>query len=610
MARALNLNQMLTRRAMVFGGIQALAGAALLSRLYYLQFIKGEEFVTEAEGNRIKVQLLIPPRGLITDRHRIPLAINQVNYRLMLESENAKLALATLDKLQTLLPLSTKAFEEVKVEIRRAKAGFPILVREHLSWNEMAKIEYHKPDLPVALIDEGQWRHYPFADHLSHLIGYVGKVAEEEVEDNQPLLKQPDFRIGKNGIEALYEERLRGVAGTRQMEVNALGSPVRELEKRESTPGEELALTIDSRLQEFTVGRIGEESGAVVVMQVHTGEVLALASMPAFDPNEFSKGITSAYWKELNANKKVPLLNKALAGQYPPGSTFKMITGLAALASGKVSAKTKVFCPGYYMLGNHRFGCWKPEGHGTVDLESAIAHSCDTYFYTVGRDAGIDAIAAMAKEFGLGAISGLKLKGERPGIVPSPEWKKKARGTSWNPGETLNSAIGQGDTLATPMQLAIMTARLVNGGKKILPRLLMNEPDRDEGFIDIDPAFLELMDKGMYQVVNEPGGTAFGSRITEEAYQFGGKTGTAQVRKLLVVGQDQSTLPWELRHHALFVGYAPVAKPTICCSVLIEHGGGGASAAAPVAKDVLRKALELMEGPIPRPLTTISLGDA
>ena len=610
MARAVNLNHMLTRRAMVFGGIQALAGAALLSRLYYLQFVKGEEFVTEAEGNRIKVQLLIPPRGIITDRHRIPLAINQVNYRLMLESEQAKQAMATLEKIQKLLPLSTAALQEVKVEIRRAKAGFPILVREHLSWEQMAKIEYHTPDLPAAFIEEGQWRHYPFADHLSHLIGYVGKVAEEEVKDNQPLLKQPDFRIGKNGVEALYEERLRGVAGTRQMEVNVLGSPVRELEKRESVAGEELALTLDSRLQEFTVQRIGEESGAVVVMQVHTGEILALASMPAFDPNEFSKGITTAYWKELNANKKVPLLNKALAGQYPPGSTFKMITGLAALKAGKATAKTKVYCPGYFYLGNHRFGCWKPEGHGTVDLEKAIAQSCDTYFYTVGRDAGIDAIAAMAKEFGCGSVSGLKLRGERPGIVPSPEWKRKTRGTSWNPGETINSSIGQGDVLMTPMQLAIMTARLVNGGKKILPRLLLNEPERADGFVDIDAEFLELTQRGMFMAVNEPGGTAVGSRITEEAYRFGGKTGTAQVRKLLVVGQDQSKLPWEFRHHALFVGYAPVEKPLICCAVLIEHGGGGSSAAAPVAKDVLRHALELMEGPAPRPLTALPLEGA
>jgi penicillin-binding protein 2 len=601
---------MLSRRALIFGGVQAAAGVALLSRLYYLQFIRGEEFVTEAEGNRIKVQLMIPPRGLITDRYRVPLAMNQVNYRLMLETENAKQALATLESLRKLLPLSKEATEEIRVEIRRAKAGFPVLVREHLSWPDMAKIEYHIPELPVAFIDEGQWRNYPFSDHLSHLIGYVGKVAEEEVKDNQPLLKQPDFRIGKNGIEALYEERLRGVAGTRQIEVNVLGSPVRELEKREPKPGDELMLTIDSRLQEFVVERLGEESGAVVVMNIHSGDVLALASVPAFDPNEFSKGITTNYWKALNANKKNPLLNKAIAGQYPPGSTFKMMTALAGLKSGKVTARTHVYCPGYFYLGDHRFGCWKQEGHGTVNVEQAIAQSCDTFFYTVARDVGVEAIAEVAREFKLGEHSGLGLRGEKSGIIPTPSWKQKARGAAWNPGETINTGIGQGDVLTTPLQLAIMTARLANGGKKILPRLLAAEKEKSEGYIDIDPGFFEIIQRGMDAVVNEPHGTALGSKIQEEAYRFAGKTGTSQVRKLLVVGQDQSKLPWEFRHHAWFVGYAPSTKPTICCSVIIEHGGGGAAAAAPVARDVLRKALELMEGPAPHALVVPTEGGA
>ena len=603
MARTTNLNQMLSRRAFVFGGIQAAAGALLLSRLYYLQFIKGEEFVTEAEGNRIKVQLLVPPRGVITDRYRVPLATNDVKFRLMLESEQPKQALATLERIQQLLPLSREAYETIKLDIKRAKAGIPILVREHLRWEEMANIEYHLPELPVAFIDQGQWRHYPFADHASHLIGYVGKVAEGEVDASQPLLRQPDFRIGKNGIEALYEERLRGVAGTRQVEVNAQGSPVRELAKREPGAGEEMALTIDSRLQEFAIQRLGEESGGIVVMNIHTGEVLALVSMPAFDPNEFSKGITTKYWKELNENIKNPLLNKAIAGQYPPGSTFKMITGMAGLKAGAIHARTRVYCPGHFFLGNHRFGCWKPEGHGSVDLEKAIAESCDTYFYTAARDMGIEPIDRMAREFGLGALSGLGLRGEKAGIVPSPAWKQKAGRGAWNPGETINTAIGQGDVLTTPLQLAIMTARIANGGKKILPRLLLNEADREEGFIDIDAKHLELIQQGMYAVVNKPGGTALGSKIAEEAYQYSGKTGTSQVRKLIAPGIDQKTLPWEFRHHAWFVGYGPSVKPSLCCAVIVEHGGGGSSAAAPVAKDVLRKAFELAEAPAPRPLT-------
>lgn len=600
--RALDLHRMLSRRAMVFGSIQAAAGMALLSRLYYLQFVKGDELATEAEGNAIKVQLLIPPRGIISDRYGMVLAGNHVNWRLTLESANKKEAAVTLKKLVKLMNIGPNVEGELNVALKRIRGGVPILVKEHLSWEELARVEFHLPQLPGASIEEGQWRNYPYADHNSHLLGYVGKVSEKEVKDDQPLLKQPDMKIGKNGIEALYDERLRGEAGTRQMEVNAAGTPVRELAKRPPKPGEELQLTIDNRLQEFTVQRLGSESGGVVVMNVHTGEILALASMPSYDPNEFSKGITQKYWDQLNANKKVPLMNKATAGQYPPGSTFKMITGLAALKTGRWNPQKRVHCPGHYYLGNHRFGCWKPEGHGSMNLAEAIQQSCDTYFYTAGKEAGIEAIADMCRQFGFGEVSGLGLRGEQPGIVPSPAWKLKAGRGPWNPGETINTSIGQGDVLTTPVQLAIMTARMVNGGKKIKPRLLMSDKVRVDGELDVDPKHLEAVRKGMYMAVNEPRGTAYGSRIAEEAWAMGGKTGTSQVRKLLVVGQNQNLLPWEFRHHGLFVGYAPVHAPEICCAVLIEHGGGGASAAAPVAKDVLAKAQELMEAPAPRAL--------
>jgi penicillin-binding protein 2 len=286
-------------------------------------------------------------------------------------------------------------------------------------------------------------------------------------------------------------------------------------------------------------------------------------------------------------------MNKAISGQYPPGSTFKMITGLAGLHSGKFKSESRVTCHGSFRLGSHSFGCWRREGHGTLNLAQAIEQSCDVYFYTVAREIGIEAVAAMAEAFGLGKKTGLGLSGERPGIVPSPAWKKKVGRGVWNPGETINSAIGQGDTLTTPVQLATMTARLVNGGRQILPRLLMDEESKREGIIDIDPAHLASIIEGMRMVVNSPRGTAHGSAIKEERYAFGGKTGTSQVRKLLVPGQDQSKIPWEFRHHAWFVGYAPVHDPKYCCAVIIEHGGGGASAAAPVARDVLLKVQEL-----------------
>lgn len=592
------LQKMLTRRALVFGGVQAAAGLTLLSRLAYLQFVHGEEFKLQAEGNRAKMQLLIPPRGIISDRYGTALAMNHVNYRLVIEPDIRAKARETLKRLIPLMELSEKEVKLLTEAIARRKVGIPILVREHLSWDEVARIQYHLPELSVATIDEGQWRHYPFADHSSHLLGYVGKVSPEEVKDkdDQPLLKLPDMKIGKNGIESLYEARLQGKAGARQVEVNASGSPIRELERKAAVAGEDLPLTIDNRLQEFCVERLGEESGAVVVMDVRTGEVLALVSVPAFDPNEFSKGIKYNYYESLKANKKAPLMNKAIAGQYPPGSTFKMITGLAGLKSGKFTARSHVHCGGAFYLGSHAFGCWKREGHGTLTMQQAIEQSCDVFFYTVAREIGIEALAAMASEFGLGEKSGLGLSGEKAGIVPSPAWKMKANRGGWNPGETINSAIGQGDTLTTPLQLATMTARMVNGGKKILPRLLLHEEDKLLGEMDISPEHLALIRQGMDDVVNGAHGTARGSIINEEAYALGGKTGTSQVRKLLIPGQDQKKIPWEFRHHAWFVGYAPIAAPEICCSVIIEHGGGGASAAAPVARDVLRKALELRAG--------------
>lgn len=593
MVRPLDMHRMVTRRTLILGGIQTVAGFGLLSRLYYLQFIKGEEFKTLAEDNRIKVQLLIPPRGIITDRMGVQLAMNQVNFRLMLMTDSRKQAKQTLQTLARLMHLREAEVKDAEDAITHARGGMPVMVREHLAWEDMAAIEYHIPQLPGAFIDEGQWRHYPFADHASHLIGYVGKVDEDEIDSNQPLLNLPDMRVGKNGVEELYDEALRGEAGTRQVEVNVVGAQIRELAKKPPVQADTLQLTIDSRLQEFCVQQLGTQSGAIVVMNALDGDILALASMPGFDPNEFSKGIKEGYWKQLMANEKNPLMNKAISGQYPPGSTFKMMTGLAGLKSGKFSAERHVNCPGYFMLGNKRWGCWKVEGHGSLTMAEALEQSCDTYFYTVAHEIGIDALAKMVREFGLGAVSGLGLKGEKNGIVPSPEWKQKARQLPWNPGETINTAIGQGDVLATPLQLAMMTARLVNGGKKIMPRLDASKDTEHVGFIDISREDLDVIMDGMTRVVNSPRGTAHASEIKDDHMRFGGKTGTSQVHHLTMHGQDQNALPWHLRHHAWFVAFAPVGDPKYVCSIIVEHGGGGASAAAPIARDVMRKTQEL-----------------
>lgn len=592
MARTPDLQKTITRRTMLVGGVMGLAGAALLSRVGYLQFVRGDELATLAEGNRIKLQLIAPPRGLITDVNGVPLASNEVSYRLFLERDNPEQARKTLTLLGTLLNWDAAKQKEMLAQVGPRPRG-PLLVSEHVKWEQLSRIEYFVPQLPGITLEEGQVRSYPFGARAAHLIGHVGRVAENEASAKDPLSRLPEFKIGKNGVEHVFDERLRGVAGSKQIEVNATGLPVRELTRTPPKTGDTVKLTVDSRLQEFIVDRLEGQSGAVVVMHVHTGELLALVSVPGFDPNVFSTSIPTSYWKELNADEKHPLLNKAIAGLYPPGSTFKMLVGLAALEEGKVDVDHKVYCPGHYYLGNHRFNCWKPEGHGHMDLKMAIAQSCDTYFYTMGRAVGIEKIAEVAHKLGLGELSGLGLRGERAGIIPTPEWKKQAGRGPWNPGETINASIGQGDVLTSPLQMAIMMARLANGGKMVKPRLTKADTTEfaSAGF---DPAHLAQVMEGIDMVVNHPRGTAYGSRIVAEGVPaFAGKTGTAQVRRITIRGQDQNKIPWKFRHHAWFVAYGPTVNPQYAACVLIEHGGGGSSAAAPVARDVMQKVMEL-----------------
>lgn len=601
MARTYLEQKLITRRALVFGGVQMMAAGGLLTRLHYLQFVRGDELSTEAEGNRIKVQLLVPPRGEMVDRNGLILAGNDINHRLLLERDQPEIALETFDKLARMMKWSNEFVKKMRAQIHPRRPAEPILLLEHIAWEDLASIEFHLLELPGVRIEEGRWRNYPLADKASHLLGYVGKVSEKELDKKSPpLMRQPDMKIGKNGVEVLLEDRLRGSAGMRHLEVNVRGRVVRELKEIPPIAGERVALTIDARLQEYIVERIANESGAVVVMDIHTGELLALVSNPAFDPNAFSKGILQNYWSTLLADEKNPLLNKATAGMYPPGSTFKMLVGLAGLKKGVINPSTRIYCPGHFYLGNHRFNCWKPEGHGHMNYRDAIAQSCDTFFYTVGREVGIHAISDMAHELGLGALTGIGLRGERAGIIPNPEWKRKTRGLPWNPGETINASIGQGDVLTTPLQMAVMIARMANGGKKVIPRLtpVGKGEELKFDFIDIDDLHMKEMLVGMDMVTNSPRGTAYASGIREEAYMFGGKTGTSQVRRITVRGQNQALIPWKYRHHAWFVGYAPVGNPRYAVSVLIEHGGGGSSAAAPVARDVILKAQQLMETPV------------
>lgn len=588
-----------TRRSLIFGGMQLAALSALAGRLYYLQFINAEKYTALSENNRIKLQLVAPARGNILDRKGAPLAISNTNYRLFIDySTITQQALkSTIENLKTLLVIpekKLKALESVKV----STASMPDMIKEHLTWDEVSLIELHMMDLSGVTVDIGQIRYYPLQDEAAHLLGYLGAVTEDELsEDDPPLMRLPDFKIGKNGVEKMMEDRLRGTAGIRQLEVNVHGMPVREIGKTDSKPGENIKLTIDADLQKYAADLVKEQSAGVVVMEVDTGNVLAMVSMPAFDPNIFSTGISSDYWKELSNDKKSPLLNKAITGQYPPGSTFKMVVGMAAMEAKVINPETTVFCPGYFYLGNHKFNCWKAGGHGTVHYHEAIQQSCDTFFYTTAQKLGTEKIVDMAHRCGLGELHDIGLISEKSGNIPTPEWKMKRFKQRWSGGDTINYGIGQGFVLATPLQLAVMIARLA-GNKKVEPRLYVPAGEEHPEFesLGLSPELMRVNIEAMSAVVNVQHGTAYSKRISDPRFMMGGKTGTSQVKKILQRGQNQNLIPWEGRHHALFVGFAPVDNPKYACSVAIEHGGGGGEAAAPVARDVLLRIQQMDAG--------------
>ncbi len=594
--------KLFTRRAVILGGAQTLLLAGLAGRMYQLQVLESDRYKTLADENRINMQLLPPPRGRIFDRFGQPLAVNQLNYRLVIVPEQAGDLERSLDGLGVLIPIETRERDRILRETQRKRKFVPITVRENLTWEEVSRIEVNAPDLPGTMIDVGQTRHYLAGEEAAHIIGYVGAVSEKELEGD-PVLALPGFRIGKNGAEKIFETALRGKAGSRQVEVNAYGRIIRELRRNEGQPGDDHILTIDMGLQEYTNARINHESAAAVVVDVHSGEVLALVSSPSFNPNSFTTGISQTEWNALMANPRFPLTNKAISGHYSPGSTFKMMVALAAQSGGILNPSQEVFCPGHMDLGNRRFHCWKRSGHGTMNMNSGITQSCDVYFYEVSKRVGVDAIAKMARRFGLGEKLGIELPSERKGLVPTRDWKLAVHGVPWQKGETLIIGIGQGFLLTTPLQLAIMTARIANGGIAVRPKLVRETqrvgrrlPDNREPFpsMGLSAVHLAVVQKGMSDVTNNPRGTAYRARIEEPGMTMAGKTGSVQVKRITKAERERGVrknedLEWKDRDHALFVGYAPVDSPRYAVSVVVEHGGGGSKTAAPIARDILRE---------------------
>ena len=568
-----------------FGGLAA--------RLGYLQIAQEEKFKTLSDQNRIGHRLLNAERGLIVDRFGVPLAINSQNFRAFLVPEHIDNLDMFFTRIRGYIPLSQFEEDEIRLTISKQRRFTPVLVKEGLSWEQVAQLEFNIPELPGLFIDEGEVRHYPLGLSTAHVVGYVGKVNEAELTDD-PIMRLPGFRIGKSGVEHQYDLTLRGTAGAVQSEVNAIGREVRELNIEEGAQGDRVGLTLDAELQIYCQEVLArEKSASCVVMDADTGAVYAMASSPSFDPNLFTTGITAEQYIELESTPGAPFTNKTIAGAYPPGSTFKMITALAALENKAINRNFSVTCKGYHDVGNQRFHCWKRSGHGRIDLISSLQQSCDIFYYEIAEKLGIEKLAEMARRLGLGDKTGIDLPGERGGLVPDKNWKRGHFGTKWRPGETVNASIGQGYLQTTPLQLAVMTARLVNGGLAVEPHITAQNhviPKK----IDVKKTHLDLIMRGMNSVTMTEKGTAKDSRIGIVGQEMGGKTGTAQVKRITraqrEAGIKNEELPWKHRHHALFVAYAPIKKPKYVCSVVVEHGVSGSSAAAPLARDIMKMA--------------------
>lgn len=596
-------HKMISRRAAILGGAQLVFVGALGARMQFLQVDQADQFRLLAEENRINIRIIPPSRGEVFDRNGVPLARNAPSYRIVIVQEDAGEIEAVLERLGKVVPLDPTEVERAMAEMKRSAPFLPITIADEVSWDDLSRVSVNAPALPGVTPEVGLSRVYPLGSDYAHVLGYVGPVSDydlERLEDPDQLLRIPRFQIGKVGIEAKAENLLRGKGGAKRVEVNATGRVMRELDRREGTAGADLQLTIDSKLQSYVQARLTNESASTVVMDVTNGDLLAISSAPTYDPNLFVRGISTRDYAALTENKYRPLASKSVQGAYPPGSTFKMITAMAALEEGIIGPDDRVYCPGHLEVSGRRFHCWKRAGHGWVDLQNSLKQSCDVYYYDLALKVGIEKISAMANRFGLGVRHDVPMSAVAQGLTPTKDWKLRNHGTDWVVGDTVNASIGQGFMLASPLQLAVMTARLASGND-VRPRLIksvggVEEPSGGGASMGMNENNLRKMRQAMFDVVNDRRGTGYGSRIIEDGMRMSGKTGTAQVRNISAAERARGVtrnqdLPWERRDHALFVNFAPHDNPKYAVAVVVEHGGGGSTAAAPIARDVTLQAL-------------------
>ena len=591
------------RRSFLIGTSQLILVGLLIRQIRQIQLNESEKYKLLAEENRIDIEILPPLRGVIFDKDGKILAKNKENYRIKIfRDKNINLP-NVMENLSKLIKIRDERKIEIIKELEKRRSNSSIIIVENLSWIEFKQVLVNLPSLPGIIPEVDLKRFYTQKDLLAHLLGYVGVISPKDLKrfsNDDPILQIQDFKIGKVGIEKGLDSYLRGKVGLSKFEVNASGKIVRKLAEEPSSTGKDIHLTIDTNLQKFTMLRIKEYSASAVVIDLSNGGIISMASNPSYDPNKFIEGISKKDWDMLLQSKNQPLANKAISGNYPPGSTFKMIVAIAALEENLINPEDLFECNGFYELEERKFHCWKYSGHGSTNLLKGIEESCDVYFYNLAERVGIDRIVKTAKKFGIGITPNLPLSGISKGLIPSKSWKKINKNQLWFTGDTLNSGIGQGFMLSTPIQIAIMTARIATG-LEIKPSLIKaidGKPTKYNNYklLGIKKSTLEIIRQAMFGVVNNKKGTAFNSRLINENKIFAGKTGTSQIRQIseeerskgIIKNED---LPINQRDHALFTGYAPFTNPKFSVSIVVEHGGGGGKVAAPIARDILLYAL-------------------
>ncbi|MCK4534133.1 MAG: penicillin-binding protein 2 [Syntrophobacterales bacterium] len=574
-----------------------LAFFILIARLWYLQVVKGDNLRQRSENNRIRIQEIKPLRGLIMDTRGNILVDNQSSFDISIIPEAAKNIEDVMSKLAGLCDWGPGAIFYDNASFKSGRPFVPVRIGRNIGRDKLAAVETNSMDLPGVVVDVVPVREYIYGETMAHILGYVGEISASELSRDAYSGYRLDDIVGKYGIEKYLDEYLKGERGGEQTEVDAAGRRLNVLGKIKPVSGHNIVLNIDADLQKICWDAFQEKAGTAIVMDPRTGCVMAMVNSPSFDPNLFNRGISGENWKKLTTNPLCPLQNRAVSGQYPPGSTYKLVVAAAALEEGLITENTRIFCDGTYRMGNRTFRCWKKGGHGTVDLHRAIVESCDVYFYHLGEMLGVDKLAEYAAGFGFGYKTGISLPGEKKGLIPTREWKRKRYKEPWQRGETTSLAIGQGFTLVTPLQLLSAYCAIANGGILYRPRLIKSIemtdgqvvrefPPEKERIIPVSRKNIDILNHGLWGVVNEPHGTGWALKRKER--DVCGKTGTAQVISMGEdEGDDDDDIPYRFRDHALFVCFAPYKDPEIAVLVLVEHGGHGGSVSAPIARRIV-----------------------